>query len=234
MALILCVETSTTACSVALSKDGELKFLKEDSTGKSHSAMLLTFIDEVLKNNDIDLNNLDAFAVSKGPGSYTGLRIGVSTIKGLAYATEKPVIAVDTLQAMALGMKEKVKDKADTKALFCPLIDARRMEVYSAVYNFDNEQIRSTMAEIVGNNSFQEFLTKNLVYFAGDALQKCKEHLSLNKNTFYIENFLPSAQWMCKIVEQDFLNKNFVDTAYFEPFYLKDFVAGKPKIKGLK
>jgi tRNA threonylcarbamoyladenosine biosynthesis protein TsaB len=94
MALILCVETSTTACSVALSKDGELKFLKEDSTGKSHSAMLLTFIDEVLKNNDIDLNNLDAFAVSKGPGSYTGLRIGVSTIKGLAYATEKPVIAL--------------------------------------------------------------------------------------------------------------------------------------------
>lgn len=233
MALLLCVETSTAACSVALAKDGELFFLKEDSSGKSHSMMLLPFINEVLINNNININDIDAFAVSKGPGSYTGLRIGVSTIKGLAYALEKPVIAIDTLKAMAFGIKEMYNSKINNISFFCPLIDARRMEVYSALYDADNQQVRNTMAEIIDDNSFSEFLDKGMVCFAGDALEKCKIYLKKNKNALFVEDFLPSAQWMCNIAEQNYSNQDFVDTAYFEPFYLKDFVAGKPNVKGL-
>ncbi len=233
MALIICIETSTIACSVALSKNGELISFKEDFSGNSHSLMLLPFIDEILKNAKLNINEIDAFAVSKGPGSYTGLRIGVSTVKGLCYATEKPMIAIDTLQSMALGISEIVKNGEKNDDLFCPLIDARRMEVYSAIYNIDNKQIREPVAEIINDGSFSDFLANKRVFFAGDALNKCKIYLEKNKNSFFIDNFLPSAKYMCSIAEKNYINNTFVDTAYFEPFYLKDFVAKKSNVKGL-
>jgi len=235
MSLILCIETATPVCSVALSKNGEILSLKETAKKNSHSEVVTLFIDGLLRENKIQYTDLNAVAVSKGPGSYTGLRIGVSTAKGLCYALDIPLIAINTLRSMAYGMAEiYLKErKTSENILFCPMIDARRMEVYSAIYDENNNEVRETKAEIIEKNSFSEYLEQNQMIFFGNGAAKCKDVITHPNSVFY-ENIHPSATNMVLITEQKFQKQQFEDVAYFEPFYLKDFIAGVPKVKGLK
>ncbi len=228
MAIILNLETATTVCSVSLAKDGELLFLKEQNGNYSHAENLTLFIQDVLSQAQISISNIDAIAVSKGPGSYTGLRIGVSTAKGLCYSLNKPLIAVDTLKYLALSVSEKQKNKT-SKTLFCPMLDARRMEVYCALYDIENNEIQKTSAEIIDENSFSNLLKENTIYFFGDGAEKCKSALSQNTNAIFLDTIFPSAKNMIQLSEQAFLKNTFEDIAYFEPFYLKNFIAGKKK-----
>ena len=231
--VLLHIETATQVCSVALSKAGQILDTRSTDEKNAHSRVLTVFIDEILKQNRIPPQELNAVAVSKRPGSYTGLRIGVSTAKGLCYALDKPLIAVSTLQAMAWGMI-RTYEKISEDLLFCPMIDARRMEVYSALFDTSNEQVRDIRAEIVDENTFSELLASKRVVFAGDGAPKCKSLLSAYPNAVFIDNFTPSAGYLAKIATEKFAKGEFEDVAYFEPFYLKDFIAGIPKVKGLK
>lgn len=226
MALILSLETATTVCSVALAKDGQLLSRKELNGDYTHAENLTRFIEAVFEEASLPLMNVDAIAVSKGPGSYTGLRIGVSTAKGLCYSLNKPMIAINTLEHSAYGCSLQY---GKSNELFCPMIDARRMEVYCAVYDKSNKLIRSTAATIIDEQSFQDLLEKQTVYFFGDGAEKCKTMLSSNPNARFLEHLYPSAVNMITLAELAFQNKQFEDIAYFEPFYLKDFVAGKSK-----
>lgn len=234
MALILNLETATTVCSVSLAKDGKLLALKEQNGDYSHAENLTVFIEDVCKQANISLKEVDAIAVSKGPGSYTGLRIGVSTAKGLCYSLDKPLIAVDTLQYMAIAQKLLVNVtlsgvEESQSSLFCPMLDARRMEVYCAIYDLDGKQIKETAAEIIDEHSFSSLLNEHTIYFFGDGAAKCKETFSQNSNAIFINDVVPSAKNMISLSEQAYNAKQFEDVAYFEPFYLKDFVAGKKK-----
>lgn len=224
MSLILGIETSTKICSVAISDGGKLLALKEEGGEYSHSEKLTVFIQDILKEAGLQLENIDAVAVSKGPGSYTGLRIGVSVAKGLCYALNKPLISVDTLQAMALGMS-----KAENADLYCSMIDARRMEVYTALYDSNNKIVESVSAKIIDENSFSKKLKENQIMFFGDGSEKCKESLGGNSNTIFSDKGLPSAQYVNQIALEKFNNQEFEDVAYFEPYYLKDFIATTPK-----
>jgi tRNA threonylcarbamoyladenosine biosynthesis protein TsaB len=226
MALILNLETATTFCSVSLSKDGKLLALKELNGDYTHAENLTLFIEDVLQQAGKTLQDLDAIAVSKGPGSYTGLRIGVSTSKGLCYSLDKPLIAINTLLSMTQQIH--ASDFA-LPVLFCPMLDARRMEVYCAFFDSEKKMVRTTAAEIIDENSFADLLNDNQVVFFGDGAAKCKEVLSHNKNAVFIDSIVPSAKDMILLAEQAYNNKQFEDLAYFEPFYLKDFVAGKKK-----
>lgn len=226
MALILNLETATTVCSVALSKDGQLLALKEINNDYTHAENLTIFIDEVFQQAGLSLNQVDAIAVSKGPGSYTGLRIGVSTAKGLCYSLDKPLIALNTLQHSAFGCSLK---HGGADALYCPMIDARRMEVYCAVYDKNNNPLLATTAEIIDEHSFKDLLEKKTVYFFGDGAEKCKTVLQKNANAFFIDHLYPSATNMILLSEESYKHNAFEDVAYFEPFYLKDFIAGKKK-----
>jgi len=222
MALILNVETSTTNCSVSLSKDEETLVLKEDNNfGYSHAEKLHLYIKYLFDTAGIQPNTIDAIAVSKGPGSYTGLRIGVSTAKGLCYALDKPLIAVPTLEALA--------HQVDVNSgLIVPMLDARRMEVYSAMFNADYSLHTDVRAEILNETSFKDELEKQPIYFLGNGVEKFKAIVS-HKNAHYIEDKLPSAATMGSIANKRFKINNFEDVAYFEPYYLKDFIAIKPK-----
>jgi tRNA threonylcarbamoyladenosine biosynthesis protein TsaB len=224
MSLILGLETSTKICSVAISKGDKLLALKEEGGEYSHSEKLTVFIQEVLKEAGLKLEEIDAIAVSKGPGSYTGLRIGVSVAKGLCYALGIPLISVDTLQGMALGMS-----KHQASDFYCSMIDARRMEVYTALYDENNKILESVSAKIIDENSFKEKLKDNKVVFYGDGADKCKDVLSINSNATFSEKGLPSAKYVNEIAVNKFKNKEFEDVAYFEPYYLKDFIATTPK-----
>ena len=218
---ILNIETSTKACSVALFKNEELVLFKESNTDNfSHSEKLLNFISEIIETSPINLSALDGVAISMGPGSYTGLRIGVSTAKGLCYGLDIPLISISTLKAMTFGVIPK--QKAD---LYCPMIDARRMEVYSAIFDANNNQIRDIQADIIDSTSYKKELEKTVAFF-GDGSEKVKEIIQ-NKNAIFISNFYPSAKYMGFLSYQKYLESDFEDLAYFEPFYLKDFVAGK-------
>jgi tRNA threonylcarbamoyladenosine biosynthesis protein TsaB len=235
MALILNIETATTVCSVSLAKDGVLLALKEQNGDYSHSENLTLFIEDVCASSNTKLIDIDAVAVSKGPGSYTGLRIGVSTAKGLCYSLNKPLIAINTLQQIALGVSANFNfdsgnsNKLNTPILFCPMLDARRMEVYCAIYDKFNNEVVPTAAEIIDEHSFTEILTNNTIVFFGDGAAKCKNSLAVNKNALFIDNVFPSAKNMITLSESAFINKQFEDVAYFEPFYLKDFMIGKKK-----
>ncbi len=233
MTKILHIETATQICSVALSENDTVIESKSTNEQNAHSRVLTVFIDEILKKCNVKPQDLDAVAVSMGPGSYTGLRIGVSTAKGLCYALDKPLIAVSTLQAMAMGMLQKPGQLFEG-ALFCPMIDARRMEVYSAIFDFSNNQVREILAEIIDENSFEEEFQNYTLYFAGDGAEKCKSVLAHNPNAHFLDHFVPSAELMVKIANEKFRAGEFEDVAYFEPFYLKDFIAGPPKVKGLR
>ncbi len=236
MATILIIETATSVCSVGLCKEGEVILFRETQIKNSHAALVTVFAEEVLHEAGLTFQEMDAFAVSMGPGSYTGLRIGVSTAKGFAYATGKKLLAVNTLQSLSVGMIQAVENsgKNPQKFLFCPMIDARRMEVYAAVYDVHSKEIAPTKAMIIDENSFGDFLKTNKVCFAGDGADKCKPLLQHQANALFLENIFPSAANMASLAEARFNKGLFEDVAYFEPYYLKDFVAGIPKVKGLR
>lgn len=216
---ILNIETATKNCSVALAKNGETILCKEISElGYSHAEKLHVFIEEICNESSIQLKDLQAIAVSKGPGSYTGLRIGVSAAKGFCYALDIPLISVDTLAVLASQAVSIAKEND----LIVPMIDARRMEVYSAIFNNKLEKIREIEAQIIDENSFASI--ENTVYFIGDSSEKAKAVLTKSNFIFLDEIVYPSAKDMSAISFQKFLNKDFEDVAYFEPFYLKDFL----------
>ena len=205
-----------------MAKNGETIVLKELNNGNySHAEKLHEFIKEVVEEAGVELTELKAIAVSKGPGSYTGLRIGVSTAKGLCFALDIPLIAVDTLQALALSI-------SISEGLVIPLLDARRMEVYSAVFNLNNESLREVKAEIISEVSFSNYLEAEKVYFVGDGIEKCKGIIT-HENAVFVDDKLPSANEMSKLSFEKYKKNDIEDVAYFEPFYLKDFVAIKPK-----
>lgn len=206
--------------------------------------MITLLIDEALAESGISLSSIDAVAVSKGPGSYTGLRIGVATAKGLCYALEKPLIAVGTLNAMADGMREIVRSRKsevvsqkpevdNDSILYCPMIDARRMEVYYGLYDSGGKEIHAPVAEIIDDHSFIDLINYQTIVFGGDGAKKCEAILSDKKNMIYMDDFNPSAKYMIPLSYRKFLSDDFENLAYFEPYYLKDFIAGKPRIKGL-
>jgi len=225
MSLILGIETATKICSVAISENGQLLALKEEGGDYSHSEKITTFIDEVLKKSGKTLKDIDAVAVSKGPGSYTGLRIGVSVAKGLCYALDIPLVSVSTLQAMARN--PSLLHTGST--FFAPMIDARRMEVYTALFDKNNQEIEPVSAKIIDENSFSTYLKGNKIVFFGDGAEKCKDILLKNRNAVFSNQGLPSAKMINEIAFEKFNNKHFEDVAYFEPYYLKDFIATKSK-----
>jgi tRNA threonylcarbamoyladenosine biosynthesis protein TsaB len=220
MALILSIETSTNVCSVALHQDAQVIGIYELFTEKSHASAITLLIDQLLNNAGYQLADVSAIAVSKGPGSYTGLRIGVATAKGLCYALDKPLLSVSTLKAMAYGLNKHypIKD-----FLFCPMIDARRMEVYCEVFNSELESILSVDARIINEHSFGELLASHPVVFFGNGAAKCKPLLSHQSNALFIDDVYPSARFTGVLAYGNYLNNNFENIAYFEPFYLKEF-----------
>jgi len=222
---ILNIETATTVCSVSLSKNGELLFFKELNDGFTHAENLHLFIEEAFKETGIAAKQLSAIAVSKGPGSYTGLRIGVSTAKGLAYALGIPLISVDTLQLMALA----AYTQREEDAAYCAMIDARRMEIYTAVYDKGLKRKTEIEALIVDESSIKKFSAYPKIYYFGDGMPKCKLLLERQTNSVFIDGIYPSARHMCSLVYTKYMNTDFEDLAYFEPFYLKDFMVLKKK-----
>jgi tRNA threonylcarbamoyladenosine biosynthesis protein TsaB len=223
---------------VALSVDGKTAALLETNTESSHARQITIFAEQLMYKAGINFQDLDAVAVSKGPGSYTGLRIGVSTAKGFCYSLDKPMISVGSLQSLAKGMIQKLSDEGKNPEdfLFCPMIDARRMEVYTAIYDCRLHEVRKIKAEVINENSFADFFKQEKpMIFMGDGAAKCKETLTkVSAVAIFREEFLASATYMASLAEEKFKAGNFEDTAYFEPFYLKDFVAGIPRVKGLR
>lgn len=230
MALILNIETSTPICSVNLAREGNVIALRETNEDKSHASRLTVFIHEILKEQNIGVSDLHAVAVSKGPGSYTGLRIGVSTAKGLCYGASKPLIATSTLQALALQVSSDTPENLDlaNDPWFCPMIDARRMEVYTAMFDKENSIQNEVSAKIIVAQSFQEILDQRPVYFFGNGAKKCQEMIQ-HKNARFIERVEASSKSMATLSELAFNKNQFEDVAYFEPFYLKDFIATIPR-----
>ncbi len=217
MAVILNLETATTNCSVSLAKDGVLLAIKEaDSANYSHSEQLHPFIEEVMGLAGMDLTSLDAIAVSKGPGSYTGLRIGVSAAKGLCYALDLPLIATSTLKSMAL-------QHTITAGFLVPMLDARRMEVYSAVYSHDYRELRPVAAEVITPDSLGDYRKQGAVHLLGSGAAKCREVLQ-GPNLHFHEGLVPSAREMAGLSHERYSAGLLEDLAYFEPFYLKDFI----------
>ncbi|MES2107099.1 MAG: tRNA (adenosine(37)-N6)-threonylcarbamoyltransferase complex dimerization subunit type 1 TsaB [Bacteroidota bacterium] len=225
--MILQIETATASCSVALAKDGIVISSKEANGRNLHAEMLTLFIDEIVAGAGLKYADIDAVAVSCGPGSYTGLRIGVSTAKGLCFALDKPLIAVETLESMAGGVIAMDGYKNQANLLLCPMIDARRMEVYTALFSTGSERMAPTSASIIDENSFADVLAERQVLFFGDGAEKCYNVLKSNPNALYLPDFQNSAAHLTQKALAKFNNKEFEDVAYFEPFYLKDFIAGK-------
>lgn len=218
MSTILCIETASTNCSVAIGVNGKLLALKEDyDSNYSHAERLHIFIKEILSENKLELSDLDAIAVSKGPGSYTGLRIGVSAAKGLCFSLDIPLISVPTLTSLALQVEEN--------EMVIPMMDARRMEVYTAVFDKDKNQVEDTSAKILDAESYKEYLDEQVVYFIGSGVEKFQK-ICEHPNARYIENVLPSAAQMVELATIKHKKSDFEDVAYFEPYYLKDFMVG--------
>lgn len=227
MSCILNIETSTNVCSVAVSQDGSCIFNKEDHEGPNHAVILGVFVQEALSFIDSHAIPLDAVAVSCGPGSYTGLRIGLSMAKGICYGRDVKLIAIPTLELMCvpLLLGEKINEE---NALLCPMIDARRMEVYSQFFDRALKEVRSISADIVENNTYDDILVQQPVYFFGNGAEKCHEVLT-HHNAHIIEGIVPLAKNMYPLAEKRMANEQFEDVAYFVPFYLKDFVAKEAK-----
>lgn len=227
MALILILETSTEICSVALIQDNQLIDVIESNEGQNHARLVTVFAEKLLERNNVVAQDLDAVAVSKGPGSYTGLRIGVSTAKGICFASKIPLIAVGTLESMANHISHhrahySVPENEDV--LFCPMIDARRMEVYSMLLDKDGVILKPITAEIIDESFLAEELAGKKIVFFGNGSEKCSKVIG-SPNAVFIPEIHASSQYMCNLVWQAYNKKQFEDVAYFEPFYLKDFVA---------
>ncbi|MGF1585742.1 MAG: tRNA (adenosine(37)-N6)-threonylcarbamoyltransferase complex dimerization subunit type 1 TsaB [Bacteroidales bacterium] len=256
---ILNIETSTSVCSVSISAGSNVLILKETRVDRSHAALLTVMIEEAMSESGMDFTHLSAVAVSKGPGSYTGLRIGVSTAKGICYAGGLPLIATDTMKTMALKVIGSIINAGDGtennifqsgsasglvqyagefhewihkggNVLLCPMIDARRMEVYLALFDKHGNQVREVCAEIIDESSFSGILDDNKIIFFGDGAGKCMEKIN-HRNALFIPDIYPSAGQMAELSYESFKSGDFENTAYFEPFYLKDFLATTPRNK---
>ena len=226
MSTILHIETSTNVCSVAVSEDSQVIFQQDDHSGLGHAEKLGTMVDEALSFTDNHAIPFDAVAVSCGPGSYTGLRIGVSMAKGICYGRDLKLIAVPTLELLCVPVL--LREIPEEDALLCPMLDARRMEVYAGIYNRALKPIREIGADIVTAETYKSYLDEHPVYFFGNGAQKCMETIN-HPNAHLIEGIEPLAKWMQPLAERRFLNEQFEDVAYFVPYYLKDFVAKLPK-----
>ena len=227
MSCILHIETSTSVCSVAVSEDGKVIFDKDDRTGNNHAEALGSFVDEAMSFADSHAIPLDAVAVSGGPGSYTGLRIGVSMAKGVCYALDIPLISVSTLELMCVPVLLRYDDMEEN-ALLCPMIDARRMEVYASLYDRALKPVRDIQADVVDSDTYRKWLDERPVYFFGNGAAKCIETIN-HPNAHIIDGIEPLAKWMMPLAEKKMLNNIHEDVAYYVPFYLKDFVAKTPK-----
>lgn len=227
MSCILNIETSTNVCSVALSQDGVCLYEDVNMEGPSHAQVLAGYVKDAVSFADSHAIPIDAIAISKGPGSYTGLRIGVSEAKGVAYGRDAKLLSVPTLKLLTvpilLGHEELPED-----ALLCPMIDARRMEVYCALYDRALNEVVQTQALVIDSDSFKEYLDKQPIYFMGNGADKCVETIQ-HPNAHFIKNIVPRAKNMIPLAEMAMAKEQFEDVAYFEPFYLKEFVATKSK-----
>jgi tRNA threonylcarbamoyladenosine biosynthesis protein TsaB len=224
LSIILNIETTTKNCSVSIAEKGEILAIKELNNGNySHAEVLHPFIVDVLKDANLTTHQIDAVAVSKGPGSYTGLRIGVSAAKGLCFAFDKPLVSIDTLTSLSHSISIE-------EGVIVPMLDARRMEVYAAVFNKKHEKIREIEAEIIDENSYSEYLEAGIVYFLGDGSQKCKEIIT-HKNAVFVDAKFPSAKEMAQLSYDKYQKSDIENVAYFEPFYLKDFIVIPEKKK---
>lgn len=231
MAAILNIETATPLCSIAFAIDGLLIAQRETQEEKSHAARLTVYIEEILKEQGMQIKDLHAIAIGKGPGSYTGLRIGVSTAKGLCYGAGIPLIAVGTLRIMVNRAKEICRERAiplDENTLLCPMIDARRMEVFSCLYHVSGEEKEPISAKIIDAATYTRYLQTSKIYFFGSGMDKCREILT-HPNAFFLDEIYPHAAALAALSEEKYHEKQFENLAYFEPFYLKEFVATVPK-----
>lgn len=228
--MIICLETSTTVCSVALCDSNGPVDLRESSGDKSHASLLTVYIGELLSGAGLTANDLEAVAVSKGPGSYTGLRIGVSTAKGIAYAASIPLIGVGTTLSMFHGIDDKMRKKYGLagNSLFIPMLDARRMEVYYSILDAEGRTVKETAAEIIDEQSFTDIPGDIRLLFFGDGATKCRDIMGRD-NVAFADEFIISAAHMYKPAFKSLMQQNFEDIAYFEPFYLKDFITSRPK-----
>lgn len=226
MACILNIETSTDVCSVAIADNLHVIWNEECFEGASHAVKLGVFVDQALSYIRHDGLTLDAVAVSSGPGSYTGLRIGVSTAKGVCFGSDVPLISVPTLQVLCvpLLLREEIEDDA----LLCPMIDARRMEVYSEIYDRRLQSVRPSQADIVESDTYKDYLDLHKVYFFGNGAEKCKRVIT-HPNARFVDNVVPLAQYMHPLSDRKYFDGEFADVAYFTPFYLKEFQATKPR-----
>ena len=221
--MILNIETATKNCSVSLAEAGNLIGFRElNNEQYTHAEKLHVFIKELIDEAQIEFSDLKAVAISKGPGSYTGLRIGVSAAKGLCYSLDIPLISILTLESLAHAIE------VEKGAAIVPLLDARRMEVYAAVFSDSYEQIRETKAEIIDENSFREYLERSKVYFLGDGAEKCTDMID-HENAVFLKDHFPSSKEMVALSYAKYTNNDFEDVAYFEPYYLKDFIVMKKK-----
>lgn len=224
MIYILHIESSTAVCSVSLARNGAIVDFEESFEGQNHAKLIGVYIEQLLMRNDLYMKDLSAVAISKGPGSYTGLRIGTSHAKGICYAQQIPLIAIDPLQAMCEQVKKLEHFKVSKNSKLIPMMDARRMEVYTATYSSENKLIANTSAKIINQDSFiDEYPNDELIFF-GNGASKCKDIIKRNK-VIFIDDIYCSAKNMINLAFEAYKNKVFVDTAYFEPFYLKEFVA---------
>ena len=229
MATILHIESSTLTCSIAVSRNGDTLALREShDQSYAHSEKLVVYIDEAIKQAALKPTDIDAVCVSKGPGSYTGLRIGVSAAKGLCYGLGIPLLSVGSLESMANWVTANFKEELTDVAFLCPMIDARRMEVYAQLYDASIKELQPVSAEIIDAHSFDSELEKGKVAFFGDGAAKCKEIIN-HPNAVFLDEFNATAQGMIALAEAKYASEQFEDVAYFEPYYLKGFMAGKPK-----
>jgi tRNA threonylcarbamoyladenosine biosynthesis protein TsaB len=230
--LILNIESSTGVCSVCISSGSNILSARESREGRSHAALLTVFIDEVMKEADLEFRNLSAVAVSRGPGSYTGLRIGISAAKGICYAADLKLIAVNTLAVMTEMVISSALSFPGGEIMYCPMIDARRMEVYTALFDSKGMQSGDISAEIITEDTFRVLLNEKKVIFFGDGAEKCRDIINHSKALF-IPGIYPSARMMAELSGAALKEGRFEDPAYFIPFYLKDFIATTPKNKML-
>jgi universal bacterial protein YeaZ len=228
--MIICLETATNLCSVALCDSAGVISLRESNESKSHASLLTVFIEEILREHGIRARDLDAVAVSKGPGSFTGLRIGVSVAKGIAYGASIPLIGIETTLSMFWGItiSKYFRSESDVNSLFCPMLDARRMEVYYAIYDSVGTKIKDISAEIITKDTFAYIPESQKIIFFGDGAIKCREVIN-HKNALFASDYLISASHMHNPVFQAVKNHRYEDVAYFEPLYLKDFITSKPR-----